>query len=172
MAWRCRFMSASEVPKMKLVQPVVVAGLHRASARHPAGSLRSTETTDDGKLRRGAAMDLMGEVGDAFVAPRAVPVAGGGPPCGHHVGFGEGDSPPPLPACPEHPAIFLADSFYCAPRVASLRSERYKNYQQAETLDARAFARRGTARTTERAYTTQVLPLSSAKLCQMFGRTV
>jgi hypothetical protein len=29
MAWRCRFMSASEVPKstQKLVQPVVVAGL-------------------------------------------------------------------------------------------------------------------------------------------------
>jgi len=100
MAWRCRFMSASEVPKstQKLVQPVVVAGLHRASARHPAGSLRSTETTDDGKLpRRGAATDLMGEVGDALVAPRVVvvPVAGGGPPCGQNAGFGEDDSPPP-----------------------------------------------------------------------------
>ena len=146
MAWRYRFMSASEVPKstQKLVQPAVVAGgLHRASARHPAGSLRPTETTNDGKLRRGAATDLMGEVGDAFVAPRAVPVTGGGSPCGHHAGFGEDDPPPSSQACPEHPAIFLAGSFYCAPRIASLRSERYKNFQQEETLDARAFARRG-----------------------------
>ena len=145
MAWRCRFMSASEVPKstQKLVQPVVVARLHRVSARHPAGSLRPTETTDDGKLRRGAATDLMGEVGDAFVAPRVVPVAGGGSPCGHHAGFGEDDSPPPSPACPEHPAIFLADGLYCPPRIASLRSERTKSHQQEKQLDARAFARRG-----------------------------
>ena len=107
-------MSASEVPKstQKLVQPVVVAGLHRVSAGHPAGSLRSTETTGYGKLRRGTATDLMGEVGNAFVAPRVVPVAGGGPPCGHHAGFGEGDSPPPSPACPEHPAILRATAFY------------------------------------------------------------
>ena len=128
MAWRCRFMSASEVPKstQKLVQPVVVAGLRRVSARHPAGSLRSTETTDDDKLRRGAATDLMGEVGGAFVAPWVVPMAGGGSPCGHHVGFGEDDSPPPSPACPEHPAISNATAFDCAPRVVSLRSERTK----------------------------------------------
>ena len=41
MAGRGRFMRASEVPKstQKLVQPVVVAGLRRVSARHPAGSL-------------------------------------------------------------------------------------------------------------------------------------
>jgi len=94
-------------------------------------------------LRRGAATDLMGEVGDAFVAPRVVPVAGGGSQYGHHVGFGEDDSPPPSPACPEHPAIFLDCRFCCAPRIASLRSERYKIRNQAETLDARAFARRG-----------------------------
>ena len=52
MAWRCRFMSASEVPKstQKLVQPIVVAGLHRrVSARHPAGSLRSTIDRNDGR---------------------------------------------------------------------------------------------------------------------------
>ena len=78
MAWRCRFMSASEVPKstQKLVQPVVVAGLRRVSARHHAGSLCSTDMTNDGMLRRGAATDLMGEVGDAFIGPRVVPVAG------------------------------------------------------------------------------------------------
>ena len=145
MAGRGRFMRASEVPKstQKLVQPVVVAGLRRVSARHPAGSLRSTETTDDGKLRRGAATDLMGEVGDAFVAPRVVPVAGGGSPCGHHVGFGEGDSPPPSPACPGHPAIFLDCGFYCMRRIVPLRSERCKSRNQAETLNARALARRG-----------------------------
>ena len=145
MAWRCWFMSASEVPKstQKLVQPVVVTGLRRVSARHPAGSLRPTETTDDGKLRRGAATDLTGEVGGAFVALRVVPVAGGGSQYGHHVGFGEDDSPPPSPACPEHPAIFLDCRFCCAPRIASLRSERYKIRNQAETLNARAFARRG-----------------------------
>ena len=145
MAWRCRFMSASEVPKstQKLVQPVVVAGLRRVSARHPAGSLRSTETTDDDKLRRGAATDLMGEVGDTFVAPRVVPVAGGGSPCGHHAGFGEDDSPPPSKACPEHPAIFLANGFCFAPRIASLRSERTKKRWQEKQLDAREFARRG-----------------------------
>ena len=41
MAGRGRFMRASEVPKstQKLVQPAVVAGLRRVSARHPAGSL-------------------------------------------------------------------------------------------------------------------------------------
>ena len=78
MAWRCRFMSASEVPKstQKLVQPVVVAGLRRVSARHPAGSLCSTDMTNDDMLRRGAATDLMGEVGDEFIGPRVVPVAG------------------------------------------------------------------------------------------------
>ena len=139
MAWRCRFMSASEVPKstQKLVQPVVVAGLHRASAGHPAGSLRSTETTDDDKLRRGASTDLMGEVGDAFVAPRVVPVAGGGSPCGHHVGFGEDDLPPPSPAFPEHPAIFLASGFCCAPRISFLRSERTKSPWHLKQLGAR-----------------------------------
>ena len=145
MAWRCRFMSASEVPKstQKLVQPVVVAGLRRVSARHPAGSLRSTETTNDGKLRCGAATDLMGEVGGAFVDPRIVPVAGGGSQCGHHVGFGEDDSPPPSPACPEHPAIFLASAFCCAFRIVSLTSERTKKRWQEKQLNARAFARRG-----------------------------
>ena len=75
-------------------------------------------------MKSNAATDLMGEVGDAFVAPRAVPVAGGGSPCGHHVGFGEDDLPPPSPAYPEHPAISNATAFYCAPRIASLRSER------------------------------------------------
>ena len=146
MAWRCRFVSASEVPKstQKLVQPVVVAGLHRVSARHPTGSLRSTETTDDGKLRRGAATDLMGEVDDAFVAPGVVPVAGGGSPCGHHIGFfGEDDSPPPSQACPEHPAISNASGFCCAPRIVSPRFELTKNRWHLKQLDARAFARRG-----------------------------
>ena len=78
MAWRCRFMSASEVPKstQKLVQPVVVAGLRRVSARHPAGSLRSTNTNNDDNFTRGAATDLMGEVGDALAAPRVASVAG------------------------------------------------------------------------------------------------
>ena len=78
MAGRGRFMRASEVPKstQKLVQPVVVAGLRRVSARHPAGSLCSTEMTNDGMLRRGAATDLMGEVGDALAAPRVASVAG------------------------------------------------------------------------------------------------
>ena len=55
----------------------------------------------------------------------------------------ETDSPPPSPACPEHPAIFLASTFYCAPRIASLRSERTKRRWQEKQLDARAFARRG-----------------------------
>ena len=85
----------------------------------------------------------MGEVGDAFVASRVVPVAGGGSQYGHHVGFGEDDSPPPSPACPEHPAIFIAVGFYCAPRIVSLKSERHKSRQQAEMLNARAVARRG-----------------------------
>jgi hypothetical protein len=81
MAGRGRFMRASEVPKstQQLVQPVVVAGLRRVSARHHAGSLRSTETTDDDKLRRDAATDLMGKVGGALVASRVVPGAGGNP---------------------------------------------------------------------------------------------
>ena len=78
MAWRCWFMSASEVLKstQKLVQPAFVAGLHRVSARDPAGSLYSADMANDGMLRRGAATDLMGEVGDAFIGPRVVPVAG------------------------------------------------------------------------------------------------
>jgi len=88
-------------------------------------------------------MDLMGEVGDAFVAPRVVPVAGEGPPCGHHAGFGEDDLPPPSPACPDKSLPSLPVGFYCAPRIASLRSERYKRRQATETLNARAFARRG-----------------------------
>ena len=53
------------------------------------------------------------------------------------------DSPPPSPACPEHPAIFLATAFYCAPRVVSLRSERTKRPWQEKQLNARALARRG-----------------------------
>ena len=85
------------------------------------------------------ATDLMGEVGDVFVVPRVVAVAGGGSPGGHHVGFGEDDSPPPSPACPEHLAIFLATDFYCAPRIAPLRSERTKRPWQEKQLDARAF---------------------------------
>jgi len=78
MAWRCRFMSASEVPKstQKLVQPVVVAGLRRVSARHPAGSLRSTDTINDDNFTRGAATDLMGEVGDALAARQIAFVPG------------------------------------------------------------------------------------------------
>ena len=78
MAWRCRFMSASEVPKstQKLVQPVVVAGLRRVSARHPAGSLRSTNTNNDDNFTRGAATDLMGEVGDALAARQIAFVPG------------------------------------------------------------------------------------------------
>ena len=98
---------------------------------------------DDGKLRRGAATAHMGEVGGAFVAPRVVPVAGGGPPCCHHVGFGEGDSPPHSPACPEHPAVSNATDFYCSPRISFLRSERTKSPWHLKQLDARAFARRG-----------------------------
>ena len=121
------------------------SSLESPSDGHPAGSLRPTETTGDGtKLRRGAATDLMGEVGDAFVAPRAVPVAGGGSQCGHHAGFGEDDSPPPSRACcPEHPAVYLATAFYCAPRIASLRSERTQMPWQEKQLGAREFARRG-----------------------------
>ena len=126
----------------KSVWRVVVAGLDRVSARHPARSLRSTETTNDGKPRRGAATHLMGEVGDVFVAPRAVSVAGGGSPCGHHVGFGEGDLPPPSLAFPEHPAVSNATDFYCAPRIASLRSKRTKSPWHLKQPDARAFARR------------------------------
>ena len=55
----------------------------------------------------------------------------------------ETDSPPPSPACPEHPAISNATAFYCAPRISSLRSERTKRPWQEKQLDARAFARRG-----------------------------
>ena len=78
MAWRCRFMSASEVPKstQKLVQPVVDDGLRRVSAGHPAGSLRSTNTNNDDNFTRGAATDLMGEVGDALAARQIAFVPG------------------------------------------------------------------------------------------------
>ena len=71
-------MRASEVPKstQKLVQPVVVAGLRRVSARHPAGSSYSTGMTNDGMMRRGAATDLMEQVGGALAAPRVASVAG------------------------------------------------------------------------------------------------
>ena len=145
MSWRGAAGSERErstEKTQKLVQPVVVAGFVE-SPPDTRRILTSTETTDDGKLRRGAATDLMGEVGGAFVAPRVVPVAGGGSQYGHHVGFGEDDSPPPSPACPEHPAIFLASAFYCALRIVSLRSERTKRRWQEKQLDARAFARRG-----------------------------
>ena len=45
---------------------------------------------------------------------------------------------------PRHPLTCRPGGFYCAPRIASLRSERYKRRQGPETLNARAFARRGT----------------------------
>ena len=44
---------------------------------------------------------------------------------------------------PGHPPTVLPVGFYCAPRIESLRSERYKSRQATETLKARAFARRG-----------------------------
>ena len=44
---------------------------------------------------------------------------------------------------PRHPLTCRPGGFYCAPRIASLRSERYKSHQALETLNARAFARRG-----------------------------
>ena len=46
------------------------------SARHPAGSSYSTGMTNDGMMRRGAATDLMEQVGDALAAPRVASVAG------------------------------------------------------------------------------------------------
>ena len=78
MAWRCRFMRASEVPKstQKVAHRVVVAGLRRVSARHPAGSSYSTGMTNDGMMRRGAATGLMEQVGDALAALRVASVAG------------------------------------------------------------------------------------------------
>ena len=80
MAWRCRFMSASAVPKstQKVVHRVVVAWLAACgfSARHPAGSSYSTGMTNDGMMRRGAATDPMEQVGDALAAPRVASVAG------------------------------------------------------------------------------------------------
>ena len=78
MAWRCRFMRASAVPKstQRVVHRVVVAGLRRVSARHPAGSSYSTGMTNDGMMRRGAATDLMEQVGDALAAPQVASVAG------------------------------------------------------------------------------------------------
>ena len=51
------------------------------SARHPAGSSYSTGMTNDGMMRRGAATDLMEQVGDALVAPRVASVADERPPC-------------------------------------------------------------------------------------------
>ena len=50
---------------------------------------------------------------------------------------------PPSPAIPEHPAVSNDMDFYCAPRIASLRSERSKSPWHLKQLDARAFARRG-----------------------------
>jgi len=76
MAGRGRFQRARMVPMdtHTLVWRVAVAW--RVDSRHPAGSLCSTDMTNDDMLRRGAATDLMGEVGDAFIGPRVVPVAG------------------------------------------------------------------------------------------------
>ena len=50
---------------------------------------------------------------------------------------------PPSPAMPEHPEIFRDCGFYCMRRIVPLRSERYKSRNQAGTLNAREFARRG-----------------------------
>ena len=46
-----------------------------------AGSSCSTPTTNGDVLRRGAATDLMEEVGDALAAPRVASVADERPPC-------------------------------------------------------------------------------------------
>ena len=48
----------------------------RFSAQHPAGSSSSTPTTNGDLLRRGAATDLMEQVGDALAAPRVALMLG------------------------------------------------------------------------------------------------
>ena len=44
---------------------------------------------------------------------------------------------------PRHPLTCIPCGFDCMRRIVSLRSERYKSHQATETLNARAFARRG-----------------------------
>ena len=50
---------------------------------------------------------------------------------------------PTFTSMPRAPSDFFANAFDCAPRIASLRSERTKSRWQEKQLDARAFARRG-----------------------------
>ena len=78
MAWRCRFMCTSAVPKstQKVVHRVVV-GLLRFLRRDDR-QIMMFDPDDEwsGMLRRGAATDLMEQVGDALAAPRVASVAG------------------------------------------------------------------------------------------------
>ena len=78
MAWRCRFMSTSTVPKntQRVVHRVVVAGLADSPPDIPPNPSYSTGMASDGMIRRGAATVIMAQVGDALTALRVASVAG------------------------------------------------------------------------------------------------